>query len=74
MRGRRDVHLLRGLRDHPGHPGQLRQVLDRHLQQARLHRLERQLHVTQDHQGPAEQVRIQIFWRELYRDLLFKKL
>ncbi len=57
LRRRRDVHHLRGLRDDPSDPGQLRPVLHRHLQQARLHRLECQLHVPQDDQGPAKQVR-----------------
>lgn len=42
---------------HQGHEGKLREVLCRHLQRARHHRLERQLHGAQEPQDPAGQVR-----------------
>ena len=60
MRGRGDVDLLRLDGNDSGDQGQLRKVLDRHLQQARLHRLERQLHVAENNEGPAKQVRLLI--------------
>ncbi len=58
MRGRGDVDLLRLDGNDSGDQGQLRKVLDRHLQQARLHGLERQLHVAENDEGLAKQVRL----------------
>jgi len=58
VRGRGDVDLLRLDGNDSGDQGQLRKVLDRHLQQARLHGLERQLHVAENDEGLAKQVRL----------------
>ena len=56
VRGRGDDHLLPVQRGHPGHQGQLRPILHRHLQQARIHRLVGQLHEPKNNQSPPNGV------------------
>jgi len=56
MRGRRLAHPLRRGRDHRRHPRQLRPLLHRHLQRGRTHRVERQLHGSQDDQSAEGRV------------------